>query len=169
MGLQNKLSKFFIKSKRKLFDMNIHIQGVELDVIRLKVTEDGYGDKEVEVISNDELVIIIDLPEEIPLTRLRDDITSDVASTNSVFLYDILPILGFAKFDDNIEKGDIFIYKFYFDSNNINNVKYLILEATEILGNIDHQYLTWKKLNCSPYTQALPVEVQTIVDNKTTD
>lgn len=169
MSIQDKLSAFHISTKRKLFDFNVSNLGVEVKAIRLKTTATRFDDEEIEVINDDLLTVNIDLPENIPLTRLRDSVLDEVPTTESVFLYDILPIAGYAKLEDNVEKGDILIVRIFFDTTNVDDAKFFILRVSEMKGNISNRYMVHKSFDCAPHTIALPDAVQNIVDSYKTE
>lgn len=164
MSIQDKLSAFHINIKRKLFDFNVSNLGVEVKVIRLKTTESRYGDEEIEVINDDLLTVNIDLPADLPLTRLRDSVLDAEPTPSSVFLYDILPIEGYAKLEDLVEKGDILIVRIFFDLEKPEDCKFFILRVSEVLGNLSNRYMVRKHFQCSPHTIALTQAVQDIVD-----
>src|SRR5690554_226531 len=107
MSLQDKLSKSSIGLKRKLFDLAVHTSGTKCKVIRLHIKEDRYRQSQKTLISTDPIEIFLDLPEELPMTRLRKDVTEAQAKTENIFFFETLPIDGFAKFEDNVEYGDI--------------------------------------------------------------
>ena len=161
MSLQDRLAKSSIGLKRKMFDFAVKQNGVETPVIRVQVQRDMYGQGRTAVIDNGTQTVFLDIPNELPMSRLRKNVTSAVAETQSVFFYDILPIEGYAKFEDNVEKDDYLIHIVKMD-NNTN--WFLVLQVTEILGNIVNRHLTWKRFQCAPYSGAMPEEVQIIVD-----
>lgn len=164
MGLQDKIIKSQIGATHSLRDYKISQMGFEGQVIRLKVEENRYGDETIEIINDDVITLSLDLPDEIPQTRMRQDVTQEVAQTDSFFFYDILPIEGFSAFDDNIEQGDILIIKM-FDGVSDNYPFLLVLRVSEIIGTVSLRYLTSRKFYCAPHNIALPEAVQEIIDN----
>ena len=108
MGYQDKISSTFAQWTRNINDYKIQQSGFEGQVIRLKTTVNMYGDEtEWEIVSHDIVTVSLSIPGEIPLTRLRKDVTEEVPEIKNVFLYDILPITGSSRFEDNIEKDDL--------------------------------------------------------------
>jgi len=162
MGIQDKLANFNYKAVIKLSDLNIHNVGDLTRVIRLKTTQDKYGDEEVELISFEEIELYLDIPEGIPLTRLRDSLVDNVATTESIYLYEILPIEAYTKFEDNVEKGDVIIKKITVESDK-NNFKLMILRISETIGNISHGHLTLKKFNCAPEQMIFPESINAVI------
>jgi len=59
MSLQSKISESQILIKRKLRDYNIDIAGIETKVIQLHVEENTYGDEDLTIIADSEIIIIL--------------------------------------------------------------------------------------------------------------
>lgn len=164
MSLQDKIIKSQINANHTLRDYKISQMGFEGQVIRLKTVENMYGDESIEIINDDIVTLSLDLPDEIPQTRMRTDVTQAIAETESWFFYDVLPIEGYSAYDDNIEKGDLLVVKIY-DSGIDVTPFYLVLRVSEIIGTISLRYMTSRKFYCSPHNMALPEAVQQIIDN----
>ncbi len=163
MSIQDKIAASQIRYRRKLRDYSVFINGIETKVIRLKVTINKYEDEtDINVISHGVVTLALDIPEDIPMDRLRTSVLEPTVQTESTFLYDILPIVGIARFEDNIEKGDILILKIYDET--VNDPLLWILRVSELLAVIDNRYLVSRTFQCSPHNLALPTEVQNIVD-----
>ena len=162
MSIQDKIAASQILFKRRIRDYSISINGVETKVIRLKVTENKYSDEIVEVIDHETLTIALDIPEDIPLDRLRNSNLEPTFDTQSTFLYDILPIMGTAKHTDNIEKGDILILKIM-DEVTTHDPMLWTLRVSELLGVFSNRYLINRTFQCSPYNMTLSAEVQEII------
>ena len=115
MSYQSKIAAATSGLKRKLRDYGVSQTGDDIKVIRLTVGRDKYGDEtSLVVVSHDEVTITLDMPDQIPISRLRTDLGSElITTTNNTFLYDILPIMGFARFADNID-AEIFIFGIFF-------------------------------------------------------
>ena len=164
MGLQDKIIQSSIKARRKLLDYKILTSGSLTKVIRLKTTKNDYLDIiATDIISNDNIQVFLDIPENLPMERLRMSAAEVVAETQSIYFYDILPVIGYSQFDDNVEKGDIIIKKIYLDTER-SNPFLLIVQVSEIIGNIQHGFLIFRKFNCAPYNFALSPEIQNIID-----
>jgi hypothetical protein len=164
MGYQDKISSAFANWNRSINDYKIKESGFEGQVIRLKIEENLYGDEtEWNIVSHDVITISLSIPGEIPLDRLRADVTEEVPEIKNAFLYDILPITGASQFEDNIEQGDILIHKIYTERDK--DAYYLLLKISELTGNISVKHLIKKSFNCAPYNGALPQKVQDIIDS----
>lgn len=162
MGIQDKISNSQARLKRKLFDYKVFISGTRHQLIRLKTEQNKYGDETIDIISSDKVILYLDIPGDLPLSRLRSDILDPTqAQPENIFLFDILPVEGYSQFKDNVEKGDIFIKTIYFDNA---NKYYLVLRVSEVVGAVVNNSLTWKKFQCAPYNMILPYEVQVILD-----
>lgn len=167
MSRQDKISFTFNNWIKKVHDHKIFVNGYEAQVIRLKLEENMYGDTtQLDIISHNKIPLILDLPDEIPLDRLRPDVVTEAAKTQNVFLFDILPIRGYAQFDDNVEKEDYLIHKMYVDDRVSGSTPYyLILKVSEVLGSINIKHLTRKMFDCAPYNGTLNQAVQDIIDS----
>ncbi len=166
MGIQDKISSNQYSWLKKLNDYKIDISGSEAQTIRLKVEEDMYGDpSEISIVSHNRINIVLDIPGDLPIDRLREDVTMEIGKTQSIFLYDIIPIVGYAKFEDNIEKDDILIRKIFTDNLPESEPYYIILRVSDILGNVTIRHITRKHFNCAPYNESLPQKVQDIIDS----
>lgn len=164
MSLQDKIIKSQIGAMHTLRDYKTSQMGFTGQVIRLKVEENMYGDESIEIINDDIVTLSIALPDEIPQTRMRSDVTQALATTESWFFYDVLPIEGYAAYEDNIEKGDLLIIKI-FDNKTDSTPFYLVLRVSDIIGTVSLRYMTSRKFYCAPHNLALPPAVQQIIDN----
>lgn len=165
MSYQSKIAAATSKLKRKLRDHSVSIAGDDVRVIRLKITENQYGDETITIVDHDDIVIVLDIPEGIPLDRLRVNLSEPVTTTESIFLFDILPIIGYAQFEDNVEKGDVLVFKMYDEDDEDNGTNYtLILRVSEILGNFSHGRISGRRFQCAPHNIILPTEVQDIIN-----
>ena len=162
MSIQDKIAISQILFKRKIRDHSIFVNGIESKVIRLKVTENRYSDETLSVINHETLTLALDIPDDIPLDRLRNSDLEPTFDTQSVFLFDILPIVGTAKHTDNIEKGDILILKIL-DEVASHDPLLWTLRVSEILGSINNRYLVNRSFQCAPYNLTLTAEIQEII------
>lgn len=163
MSLQDDLIKSQIGAIHTLRDYKVTQMGFEGQVIRLKTVENMYGDESIEIIDDDIITLSLDLPDEIPQTRMRTDVTQAIAETQSWFFYDVLPIEGYSAYEDNIEKGDLLIIKI-FDGRSDASPFYLVLRVSEIIGTVSLRYMTSRKFYCAPHNMGLPDEVKQIID-----
>ena len=162
MGLQDKIARANSGARVKLHDLMITQVGTETKVVRLKIEESLEGDPEdVVVTKSDTVILYLDLPDEIPISRFRSNLTSQSAVTSNVFFYDILPIEVYSRYSDGIEKDDIIIRKLRWKNNQI---FYHVLQITETLGNFSANELSFQKFYSAPYTMPLTDEIQNIVD-----
>lgn len=163
MGRQDRIASAMANWTRRINDYKIKESGFSGQVIRLKTTTNMYGDAtEIAIVSHDVITISLSFPGEIPLKRLREDVTQEVPTTENVFLYDIIPITGSSQFENNIEEDDLLIHKIY--TENSKDSYYMVLRIAELQGNISVKHLVKKSFNCAPYNEALPQKVQDIID-----
>ena len=145
---QGKINKKTASIRRKLFDNNIQVMGTEFSCVRLKTTENMYEDTEtLTVISNDQLNAVIKVPSDIPISRFRSDASDNPADDSNVFFYDILPIDVYTRWKDDLEKGDILIFKIFDETN---KELQIILRIAEIVTKFS-QAIVWKRSLAAPY------------------
>jgi hypothetical protein len=161
MSAFDKISASQIGARRRLFDYQVNLSGTEAQVVLLKLDINKYQDREISIVDHFLTSIIFDIPGEIPIDRLRKDVSVSPATTQSVFLYDIIPIQIYTKFEDNVERGDVLVQKIFMD----NDAYYMVLQVADTLGNLIGRQITYKKQNAAPYTDNLTPEVQRILDN----
>jgi len=156
MGAYNKINNSQAGVVRKLFDLSIHFNGREVEMTRIGIDADVWGNEEYKSISQGEIVAIVNFPPgELPLLRFRGG--TEAVENSSIFFYDILPIEAYFQFKDRIEKGDIFY--FTIDDENGNKLP-IILKVMESVGSVSTQII-YRKFLCSPVTSynELPEDV----------
>lgn len=146
--------------KRKLFDNQIRLMGNELTAIRVVITEDEYKDEEYEIVSHNTITCIINFPAEIPLFRYRANNNNDVSDSNGIYLFDVLPIELYTKWDDNMEKGDILITKMTDENDEV--IK-MLFRVSETLGTFA-KYLNWKKSHIAPFNGYRNAEINRLIE-----
>ena len=163
MSIQDKLENASIRLHRKLFSQAVTLMGTESHVARYKYNN-TYNEDEVEypLLFEDDLTLYIDFPTDIPLFRQRnyDTATSSNITNDGLFLYDVLPIFAFARFEDKVERGDFVVYVFY---NEQGIAIPLVFQVAEELGKL-RKYLYWKKILIAPYNGEYLQEIQTYLD-----
>jgi hypothetical protein len=156
MSVYESIKRSSLAVKRQLFDFNVGLLGQKVRAIKISYSEDIFQDTQVDsILSASEIYLIIRFPSEMPLDRYRLDSSVSTAETRTYF-YDLLPIEGYTKLEDKIEKND-FIFFFLEDEQN-NKIPYL-LQATDTFGKFEIG-LIWKKAYYAPYHGTLS---QTII------
>jgi len=166
MSYQSKIAANHSHLKRKLRDYSVKMTGDDVKVVRLTLTTNKYGDDTgLTILSDGVIIVTLDIPAEIPLSRLRTDLGSElITTTDNTYLYDILPIIGFARFEDDVEKGDFIIHKVYDEDDELNETNYLwTLQVSEIIGNFSHGRISGRRFQCAPYNGIFPSEVQDLI------
>ena len=166
MAIQEKLANAFGGLKRKLFDHQIHLTGLEHTLVRLKVEVNKYRDEEITVLSHDLITVQIAIPGDIPLFRLRGASQDAIDTKTGIFLYDVIPMEAYAKFEDNIEKGDLLI-RVVFDEKIETDPLVQVFRVSEVVGSMDTQ-LIHRKFLCAPYNMTLPDEAVSIIEENYT-
>ena len=166
MSIQDKILRANDPIKRKLYDNKIKFSGNASKVIRLVIEEDRHGDETlVELTSHSEIIVDFANLEEIPLSRLRKDLTSTaVTSQESLYLYDVLPILIRPQFDDVVYKNDIIIKKLY-DDRFEDQSFYLTLRVTETVGSFSPISLTSVYYQTAPIIQIFSQDIIDIIES----
>lgn len=161
MNIQDKILTALDPAKRIIYNTKLDFSGNEFRVIRLQVTKDMYGDEDIVLLNHEEIVVNMTSLEDIPLNRLRKDLSvPQVTSQESLYLYDILPIVIEPKLQVDLEVGDIIVRKLY-DESLGNKPYYLVLRISEAIGSFSPLSLVKLQYNASPYIQAFD---QSIID-----
>lgn len=149
-GAYNKINSSQAGAIRKLHDYHVFTQGRQLDIARIHLDTDIWGESEEEVLSviNTNAVIIFP-PGEMPLIRLRD-LTGQQTKTevSALYFYDILPTEAYFKWEDEIETGDIF---FFVTPDEQGNKMPIIFKVLDQKGSFSSE-LIWRKFLCAPVT-----------------
>jgi hypothetical protein len=164
MGRQDKIAGAFAKSKRKFYDLGVSLGGKQVEVLRFFVKEDRYGDETSSTLSSSSISVVVDYPPgEIPMNRFRTDALSGADSIDSsgIFLFDILPIYVFSKFEDNVERGDLLVH---FIKDDKGNKLCIVLQISDTLGKFTTE-VVWKKQIAAPFNGKLPSEVQEYISD----
>lgn len=165
MSIQDKILQANIKVRRTLYNSRVKQSGNTTQMIRLEIVEDDFGDFTSQRIINHELVEVeISGLDQVPLSRLRTNITTPTAPSTNLFLYDILPLKMHTPFSVNIQKNDVLVQKVQ-DETEATKAFYLVLQVTEVTGAITIPHLVGLEYNIAPYTQRLPSEAEQIVDS----
>lgn len=165
MAMQDKILSKADRFRRKLYNKTIEFSGNESHVIRLRISEDRFEDETlIELINHEDIIVNMTTLEEIPLSRLRRDLSLPVTLSNqSLFLYDILPIIVEPAFGHDIEVDDILIKKIYNESFD-EKPFYLVLRITESIGNFSPMSLIKLQYQAAPYIQAFSQDIIDIIE-----
>lgn len=168
MGFQTKLAKKTEAYQRKISDTLINHIGNEVELVKIRITEDKYKDRTYELISDSTITAYINYPNnEIPISFGVDNTNP----SQTLHLYDLLPIEMYAKFEDDVLFGDILFQKIKVnpngDPNSSDSYRLLALQVVDVSVRASVS-VVWRKYELAPYTldivSDLP-ELQTIIDN----
>lgn len=161
MSIRESIYKKSYKVKQRLFDEAVKLKGRKVQAVRIKAEEiDIFGDRNVSVISNGTIEAIISFPDRMPLERFRSDYSSTVDESR-VFFFDILPIQGYTKFSDHIEKGDILAF---FLEDEVGNSLPFVLEVSNMFGKFEYG-LVWKMQYLAPYNGRFTNEIREYISD----
>lgn len=162
-AIQDKIELKRNSQRKKLYNNKIRLLGTESKILRLRVTENKYGDEETILLSNEEMIVYLNFPTDVPLNRYRNTSSgSDSIATEGVYLFDILPIELHCDWNSDIEKGDFIVYKTEDTKSNL-NIK-MLLRVSEIVGQF-RKTLLYKKYNVAPYNGIINSNMLSIIDN----
>jgi len=168
-SIQEKLEKAQQSVRNKLFDNQITITGISTKVVRLKATENKYGDDITEIISKNEIDVVIKYPGKVPITDYmdskgntenRNNEFTDVGTADHLFLMDIVPIDLFVESSNDIARKDLLIHKIEIRPGHYMK---MILQVTEFVGDFQSTVLR-RMYQCSPYHGIISPEIQNIID-----
>jgi len=146
--IQEKIENSTKTAKRKLFDNNIKLRGREIKAIRIFETLDKYEDTtDIDIVSDNTITVYIDdLSLEFPLNRYRLDTVGETPDSESIYLFEVIPIEMYAKWTDNIESGDLLVL--IIKDNDINMP--VVFRVSDNVGRIQVNLL-YRKFNIAPY------------------
>lgn len=154
VGYYDYIARASAKVKQALFDESVQVYGRRVNALRLTTDEDIFHD-----ITNEEVLdtgatmvsMVIIFPDEIPLDRYRYNENEQAVSTTRIFFFDLLPIVGYTKLSDNMEKDDLVFFTL---NDEKDNKIPMLLQVTDVFGKFDTS-LIYKKVNLAPYHGAL--------------
>ncbi len=169
MSFQSKLAKKTSPFIRKVTDMHIESLGTEIEATRVSIVEDKYHDKEFSVTSTGKVTGIISYPDnEIPILF---DTADNTNNSLTVHTYELLPIEGWFKFANNLNKGDIILQKIKVnptgDVTVSSNFRILMLQVVDVVGKASLE-VTYIKYTLAPITLSISTglpALQPIIDN----
>jgi len=163
MSLQDKIAQSQAKARSKLHDFSITQIGTEIRAVRLKTEYSLEGDAEENIIvSHGEVDLYIDLPKEIPIDRLRRNLTSNGSSAiSNIYMFDVLPIEVYPKYGSDLQTGDIIIYKLKYKNE---EEFYHVFQLTENIGSFNTREFSFQKFNTAPYLTAFTEEIKNVIE-----
>ena len=147
-SIQTKIDRKTAGLRRKLFDNSIALMGSDVRCVRLKTEKNMYGDVEIlTIIDNDTISVVVSIPSDIPISRLRGDAVDSSNDSSTVFFYDIIPIDIYSQWGDNIEKDDILIFEIFDERDEPLSI---ILKVSDAVTKFK-QSIVWKRSLAAPY------------------
>jgi len=162
MSIQNSLSKASTKVRRRLFDENVKRKGRTVQGLKISIKEDMFQNQETEaVLADEEITVVINFPDDIPLDRVRLDGSSAVSQTRT-FFFDILPMEVFSEFSDKLETND---YIFFYFLDEENNMIPMIIKISETFGRFTTDMI-WKKHYAAFSNGDVPPEIINLIKTR---
>ena len=150
--------------------MNVKLIGSKaVSTVLLQITEDKYGDEDVEIIENSSIYCYINFPDnEVPMPQSGTTNTTSNTS-NVIHLYDIIPITANIPFDANAVKGNVLLYKVKTGEGKYNVIPLQLLEAIGKGTMTDIVYIEWNIAPITNWELANSSAYETIVENFTSN
>lgn len=166
MSIQDKILKKLDPLKRKVYNEKLRFAGNETRIIRLSIETDRFGDEElIELLNHEEITVNLTSMEEIPLSRLREDLAQPSnQSHQGLYLYDILPLEVEPLFGSDLEEGDILIKKMYSEQKD-RKPYFLVLRITEPLGSFSPHSMVGIRFQCAPYINSFSQEIVDVIND----
>ena len=118
MAIQDSLQRKFSKISKKLYDYKyIKVLGTNAtQTFILEITQDDFKNSYTIIKDYKPIWCRIEFPgKEVPLMMNTDD--NNQSSTNTLMLYEILPIEGYFLSTDNVKLGNVIFYKYKLKEN----------------------------------------------------
>jgi len=162
LGIQDKIYRALSFTQRKFMDTMIETLGTKCRTILLEITEDDYHDETIELIENKEIIAFINFPgNEVPLP---DSGNTNTTSTNTIHMYDILPITANFKFSDSVKKGNVILYKIKIGEGVYSVTPFQLLEPIGQATVSDVTFISWNIAPITNWQLGDSTEYQTIVN-----
>lgn len=155
-SLQDKISAKTALIQRALLDNAIRVTGRSVEVVRFKIQEDMYEDERRTTLSTGTITArIVYPPGGVPLYRATRDSLTQKPDDSGLFLFDVLPIELYARWTDNVEKGDIIFHSIQDESGAYMG---MLLRISECIVKFSNS-LIWRKFLCAPFSGQLDPEL----------
>lgn len=151
---------------RKLTDIKVQHLGAPVGITLMKNGEaegsgsgniqDFYGNTPENIVEYRDITAILIIPPEFPVDRYRQDISKVTVDTTTTFFYEILPISLYTRWEDNVERGDYFLYTI---EDEVGNNIPIVFRVSETLGSF-RESMVWKTQYCAPFNGILPDDVR---------
>lgn len=155
MSYQTKLAKAFYNYQNKAQGFQVKISGTEVKTMLIEMVEDKYQNTHYVVKNALSITAIFDFPnDEVPINLTSSQNTDSSSSSNTLHLYDILPITMFVKNEQikdlNITKGTLVLYPIKLLDGNVSLTTFQITDCVA-KGNPNYGIL-WEQFTVAPIT-----------------
>jgi len=143
---QDRIQKGIYRIQRKMFDTYVQTLGIKSKGFVIETIEDKFHNIATTIKDYRPISYIINFPgNEIPSTS-SDDTNQ---SSTTLYLYDILPITGYFKFEDKVKKNDIILYKVKKDDTNFEIIPFQLVDIINTATKVAIVYVAY---NLAPIT-----------------
>ncbi len=148
MSFQNKIQRDMASLQRIYFDISLEHLGDEENFLSISLEEDRFNNREYTIQEIGKKTGYIDFPEKnVPLTNKNG---SNSATDSGFHLYELLPIEGYFRFEDQVKLQDILI-KPYEIREGV-TYKALILQLVDNISRFTAAGVVWEKWSLAPPT-----------------
>jgi hypothetical protein len=143
LGISEKIQRAIYNTQKKLHNNWVTVLGSSsTKTFLIDVERDKYNNKSYVIKSYKPFSIMVQFPgNEIPMSTMGDG--SNQTSSNVLHLYDILPIVAFVKFDDDVKTGNMFLYKVKLPNGEHQTLVLQFLQPIAQTNRVGVVYLEW--------------------------
>lgn len=157
---QARLGRKMDNIRKRVLDNNIRLSAHPTDMLRIAVKRDERSHDLISrtIESTEIMPIILPKMEDIPLRHL-------IREGKDVLIPSMYPIMQEEYFEVyapvlcDLHEDDLLVRILYDSSPDINNPYILCFQCKEVLGSFGYSTLTWKKVICTIFDEALPSRV----------
>lgn len=149
LGVNEAIQRAISRMQLKLHDFNVQLIGTGgTTTFLIQLIQDKYQNREYNVLDYKPISCMVQFPgNEIPVGTMG---TNDSTTSNNVLhMYDILPIIAYFKFEDNVKKGNLILYKIKLGDGTF---QVLPLELLTPIVNATRTNVVYQEWNIAPMT-----------------
>jgi hypothetical protein len=143
LGISEKIQRATNAMQKRLHDNWINITGSGASTTFLiTMKADRYNNKAYVLEDYKPFTVRVEFPgQEIPVATMGNN--NNITSNNVLHMYEILPIVAFCRFEDNVNTGDIFLYKVKLGNGEFQTLVFQFLQPTAKANRVSVIYQEW--------------------------